>query len=100
VGPRADLDVCEKSHPHRDSIPDCPVRSQSLYRLSYPAHPIYIYIQSGPKNVYTLYSFCSFPGSAAEKHGSARLEFGSNNCPETIQGRLEEKENSVFVSDI
>ena len=24
--------------PHRDSIPDRPVRSQSLYRLSYPAH--------------------------------------------------------------
>jgi len=26
-----------KSHPHRDSIPDRPARSQSLYRLSYPA---------------------------------------------------------------
>jgi hypothetical protein len=24
--------------PHRDSIPDRPARSQSLYRLSYPAH--------------------------------------------------------------
>jgi len=24
--------------PHRDSIPDCPARSQSLYRLRYPAH--------------------------------------------------------------
>jgi len=37
-----------KSHPHRDSIPDHPARSQSLYRLSYPAHnlkimlPIYL----------------------------------------------------------
>jgi len=29
-----------KSHPHRDSIPDRPVRSQTLYRLSYP--PPYI----------------------------------------------------------
>jgi len=28
-----------KSHPHWDSIPDHPGRSQSLYRLSYPAHP-------------------------------------------------------------
>ena len=28
----------EKSRPHRDSIPDSPARSQSLYRLSYPAH--------------------------------------------------------------
>ena len=27
-----------KSRPHRDSIPDCPARSQSLYRLSYPVH--------------------------------------------------------------
>ena len=26
-----------KSLPHRDSIPDRPGRSQSLYRLSYPA---------------------------------------------------------------
>ena len=32
-----------KSRPHRDSIPDRPVRSRSLYRLSYRAH-IYIYI--------------------------------------------------------
>jgi len=28
----------EKSRPHRDLIPDRPARSQSLYRLSYPAH--------------------------------------------------------------
>ena len=28
-----------KSRPHRDSILDRPARSQSLYRLSYPAHP-------------------------------------------------------------
>ena len=27
-----------KSCPHRDSIPDRPARSQSLYRLSYPTH--------------------------------------------------------------
>jgi hypothetical protein len=33
-----------KSHPHQDSIPDLPARSQSLYRLSYPAHPIIIII--------------------------------------------------------
>ena len=32
-----------KSRPHRDSIPDRSARSQSLYRLSYPAD-IYIYI--------------------------------------------------------
>ena len=28
----------EKSRPHRDSIPDRPAPSQSLYWLSYPAH--------------------------------------------------------------
>ena len=27
-----------KTHPHRDSIPDRPARSQSLYRLSYRVH--------------------------------------------------------------
>ena len=27
-----------KSRPHRDSIPDRPAHSQSLYRLSYPSH--------------------------------------------------------------
>ena len=30
-----------KSHPHRDSITDPPARSQSLYRLSYPARRLY-----------------------------------------------------------
>ena len=30
-----------KSRPHRDSIPDRPARSQTLYRLSYQAHYIY-----------------------------------------------------------
>jgi len=28
-----------KSRPHRNSIPNRPARSQSLYQLSYPAHP-------------------------------------------------------------
>ena len=36
VGPRAGLDGCGKSRPHRDSISDRPARSESLYRLSYP----------------------------------------------------------------
>ena len=30
--------TCGKSRPHRDSIADRPLRSQSLYRLSYPVH--------------------------------------------------------------
>jgi len=31
-----------KSRAQRDSIPDCPACSQSLYRLSYPAHTVTI----------------------------------------------------------
>jgi hypothetical protein len=42
VGPRAGLDRCGKSRLHRDSIPDLPARSQSLYRLRYPAHSEFI----------------------------------------------------------
>ena len=38
-----------KSCPHRHSIPDRPARSQSLYRLSYPAH----------KNKYTKNKLCT-----------------------------------------
>jgi len=33
-----------KSRPHRDSIPDRPARSQSLYRLNYRAHILLLYI--------------------------------------------------------
>ena len=40
VGPMCGLDRCRKSHPHQDSILDRPARSQSLYRLSYPAHHV------------------------------------------------------------
>jgi hypothetical protein len=37
-----------KSRPHRDSIPDRPARSQSLYRLSYRAHFLkYLWEHSG-----------------------------------------------------
>jgi len=40
-----------KSHPHQDSIPEFPARSQSLYQLSYPAHTtVYTMIKNGTKN--------------------------------------------------
>ena len=32
-----------KSRPHRNSIPDRPARSNSLYQLSYPSHNLYVY---------------------------------------------------------
>jgi hypothetical protein len=35
-----------KSRPHRDSIPDRPAHSQSLYWLSYPAHYIHTHTHS------------------------------------------------------
>ena len=37
VGLAAGLDECRKSRPHRDSISGPSTRSESLYRLSYPA---------------------------------------------------------------
>jgi hypothetical protein len=41
VGPRAGLDRCGKYRPPTGiRSPDRPARTQSLYRLSYPAHPI------------------------------------------------------------
>ena len=40
-----------KSRPHRNSIPDRPARSQSLYRLSYPAH-----IDKGTQLVFVHYT--------------------------------------------
>jgi hypothetical protein len=39
VGPRACLDMCEKSHPHRDSIPG--PSSPYIYQLGYPTHSLY-----------------------------------------------------------
>ena len=35
MGPRAGLDGCEKSRPTGIRSPDCPARSQWVYRLSY-----------------------------------------------------------------
>ena len=38
MGSRAGLERCGKSLSHRGSIPDHPARSQSLYRIRYPAY--------------------------------------------------------------
>jgi len=43
VGPRTGLDGRKISFPPGYSIPDLPARSQSLYRLSYPAHTLGVY---------------------------------------------------------
>ena len=55
-----------KTRPHRDSIPDRPARSQSLYRLSYPAHPRSVWTQIVTSNEETVvlksvnFYVCSF----------------------------------------
>jgi len=41
-GPPGPLWTGGKSRPNRDSIPDRPARSQSLYRLSYPVHVLIV----------------------------------------------------------
>jgi len=44
-----------KSRPHRYSIPDRPAHSQSLYRLSYPAHKIVQSKKLKTKNYHALF---------------------------------------------
>ena len=46
-----------RSRPHRDSIPDRPVRSQSLYRLSYPAHIWHVLQQDNIHVGYECFTF-------------------------------------------
>ena len=50
-----------KSRPNRDSIPDRPARIQSLYRLSYPAHPWIIVLSLFVCTDSAVPSVCSFP---------------------------------------
>ena len=47
-----------KSRPHRDSMPDRPARSQSLYRLSYPANTYRTYVY----HIY-IYKLSQYTGS-------------------------------------
>jgi hypothetical protein len=51
-GSRVGLDRRGKSRSHRDSIPDRPSRSQSVYRLSYRAHH-----HSRPNTKFRMYKF-------------------------------------------
>ena len=62
-----------KSRPHRDSIPDRPARSRSLYRLSYPAHSSYTYcIKISNSHVQT------------PARGPESLRQGSNNTEKPV----------------
>jgi hypothetical protein len=51
VGPRADLDKCEKYRLHRNWIPRPSTRSQSLYRLDYPVPYILVHMYVSYMNV-------------------------------------------------
>ena len=80
MDPRAGLDRCGKSRPHQDSIPDRPARSQSLYRLSYPAHikelvhflntgnAIFIYNANNAENSNTVVCFLLGNSLVSEFH--------------------------------
>jgi len=71
-----------KSRPRRDSIPDRPVRSQSLYRLRYPAHSDLIYWSSFS----TATCFCCVrqPSSGSQRFikgiKRGRLLLTNNGC--------------------
>jgi len=68
-----------KSRPHRDSIPDRPARSQSLYRLRYPAHNITTY---NAKKNFSVRNFLHLPvnsslyGSYAIHMSIRRVHYG------------------------
>ena len=53
-----------KSHPHRDSIPDCPAHSQSRYRPGYLAHAAtytdHFFMWSPPLSLSCIYCSRSF----------------------------------------
>jgi hypothetical protein len=55
VGPRAGLDGCGKSRPHRESIPDIPARSESPYRLHYP-DPVVNNPEENIQHIYGLFN--------------------------------------------
>jgi hypothetical protein len=76
-----------KSRPHRDSIPDRPARSQSLYRLSYTAHLVKRTVWNSAKDHMILLNhakivnpFCSpleGPGICSHDYPSAAYSEGT-----------------------
>ena len=60
VGPRTSLDGRKISSPHRDSIPDRPARSRSLYRLSYPAHNLLTWVPKIDLRMQFMFSVCQW----------------------------------------
>ena len=64
MGHRTGLNRCGKSPSHRDSFPNRPARSESLYRLSYPDHfDTFLYLLLYTIQIYSvleeLYRLCA-----------------------------------------
>ena len=73
-----------KSRPHRDSIPDRPARSQSLYRLSYPAHPLILSSAIIWDEWSNSHPWCSTPAEITVSGWvglGARLDLLGKECP-------------------
>ena len=86
-----------KSRPHRDSIPDRPARSQSLYRLRYPVHYLIIVLA---QTSYICGCYCW--GTTPKGHG-AEEGFGSEegeNERRLIKLGKEEVRNSYISCNI
>ena len=84
-----------KSRPHRDSIPDRPDRSQSLYRLSYPAHTSYLVPRLNKEQSYATTRLGLHGLFKAVKHIPLHL-YPSNGV--TIEQRLAFRRLSQYSS--
>ena len=74
-----------KSRPHRNSIPDRPARSHSLYRLSYPAHKT---PATSPRKIATL---------TLQSHSSRDSSEDSGRTVVRLHNELPESDG--FISD-
>ena len=80
-----------KSRRHRDSIPDRPARSQSLYRLSYRAHCLIIIKNKVYRqNLLKLIKF--------EFHADSFSEFLVSTCRRTARRELKVAETFFFCN--
>jgi hypothetical protein len=62
VDPRVVLDGFGKSRPHRDSFPDRPTRSESLYRLCFMIVRLTVFYSGDETRKYEVGRVCSMNG--------------------------------------
>jgi len=91
-----------KSHPHQDSIPDCPARSQSLYRLSYPTHNLRPKLGENivSEMTFCLYGRISWYSDRRQYFYSVELEKEEAEwrCWGLMQAECEDVTNGSFLS--